>query len=324
MNRRPIITGMGLALLGVVLAGLVLLGLDVYARSRVERSAGTNWQGYRGPVAGSKVPGEVRIAVLGGSTAFGYGVTATHAFPAYLERLLSERAEGLGGRIRRVTVLNLAYNNESAVCFASTLESYAYLQPDIVLLYSGINDKPFISYYRKPEQCHRNKSVVFKLAGYLPILPLVVREKYFQLRYGTVEEGYLEWSRRNRRRAKAKSALPISGEPLKEAGYDRYEHYITSLIDRALERGQAALFVTQPFGQPGTYREWQQTRLRRTFEQKYAGSSRFRYVTLGELFDRRADSEDTIDGMHLTPKGNAKVAQALAGPTLELIGDLSH
>ncbi len=28
MNRRPIITGMGLALLGVVLTGLVLLGLD--------------------------------------------------------------------------------------------------------------------------------------------------------------------------------------------------------------------------------------------------------------------------------------------------------
>jgi hypothetical protein len=165
MNRRPIITGIGLALLGVVLAGLVLLGLDVYARSRVERSAGTNWQGYRGPVAGRKVPGEVRIAVLGGSTAFGYGVTATHAFPAYLERLLSERAEGLGGRIRRVTVLNLAYNNESAVCFASTLESYAYLQPDIVLLYSGINDKPFISYYRKPEQCHRNKSTVFRFTG---------------------------------------------------------------------------------------------------------------------------------------------------------------
>lgn len=35
MNRRPIITGMGLALLGVVLTGLLLLGLDVYARSRV-------------------------------------------------------------------------------------------------------------------------------------------------------------------------------------------------------------------------------------------------------------------------------------------------
>ncbi len=28
MNRRPIIAGMGLALLGVVLTGLVLLGLD--------------------------------------------------------------------------------------------------------------------------------------------------------------------------------------------------------------------------------------------------------------------------------------------------------
>jgi lysophospholipase L1-like esterase len=315
---------MVLALLGVVITGLVLIGLDVYARSRVERSAGTNWQGYRGPVAGRKAPGEIRIAVLGGSTAFGYGVTANHAFPAYLQRMLNEKLDGLGGRARKVTVLNLSYNNESAVCFASTLASYAYLRPDIVLLYSGINDKPFISYYRRPEQCHRNKSVVFRLTGYLPILPLVVQEKYFQLRYGTVEEGYLEWSKRNRRRAAARRPVPVDKEALKEAGYARYENYVTSLIDRALERGQAGLFVTQPFGQPGTYREWQQARLRRTFEQMYAGSSRFHYVSLGELFGRRADPEYTIDGMHFTPKGNAKVARALVEPCLELMGRLTQ
>lgn len=325
MKKRPFLTGLGLSVLSVVLTLLVLLGLDVYARSRVERSAGTNWRGYRGPVAGRKAPGEVRIAVLGGSTAFGYGVTADRAFSPYLERMLNERLDGLRGQLsRKATVLNLAYNNESAVCFASTLDSYAYLQPDIVLMYSGINDGPFFSYYRKPEQCHREKSVVFKLAGYLPILPLVVQEKYFRLRYGSVEEGYRQWSLRNRQRVKAKKpAALLKGEELKEAGYKRYEHYITSLIDSVLARGKAAMFVTQPFFETGSYREWQQNRLRRTLERKYSQGGRFRYVSLGDLFGRRAVPEYTLDEMHLTPKGNEMAAQALVEPSLDLIGRLS-
>ena len=42
------------AIVGVVLA------LDLYAHNRLGRSAGLNYQGYRGPVLGRKQPGETR------------------------------------------------------------------------------------------------------------------------------------------------------------------------------------------------------------------------------------------------------------------------
>lgn len=322
-GRRRFMTGLALSMASVLLTVLILLALDIYARSRVGRSAGTNWQGYRGPVVGSKAPGEVRIAVLGGSTAFGYGVTAEGSFPAYLERLLNARLNGLGGWVRKVTVLNLAYNNESAVCFDSTLKSYAYLEPDVMLLYSGINDGFNTSYYRKPEACHRNKSIIFRLTGYLPILHVVIREKYFQLRYGTVEQGYRRWGERNRRRVVAEGPTRLAKDELKEAGYGKYERHITGLIDEVLAQGKAALFVTQPYFNTGTYREWQQNRLRGTLERKYTGVGHFRYVNLGEFFQRRAEREITGDRMHLTEKGNKKVAQALVEPCLELVGHLS-
>jgi len=68
-----------------VLASLVgiasLFAVDLYLHKRTERSAGLNRWGYRGVVAGRKRPGEIRVAVLGGSTVFGYGVTWESGVP---------------------------------------------------------------------------------------------------------------------------------------------------------------------------------------------------------------------------------------------------
>ena len=74
------------AVIPVVLMTLLLLGVDLFLHKRAERSAGLNRWGYRGPIVGSKQPGETRIAVLGGSTAFGYGVPWFEAAPAVLEQ----------------------------------------------------------------------------------------------------------------------------------------------------------------------------------------------------------------------------------------------
>ena len=120
--------------MSVTVAGLV--AADLYLHRRAERSAGLNRWGYRGPVVGRKQAGEIRIAVLGGSTAFGYGVTWDQALPAVMERLLNQAAAGAP----RVTVVNLAYNNEGAYAFLPTLLDFAYLDYDIACLYPGYND----------------------------------------------------------------------------------------------------------------------------------------------------------------------------------------
>src|SRR5689334_14141177 len=76
--------------LSFALMVLVFLGADLYAHSRVERSAGLNRHGYRGPVVGRKRPGETRIVMLGGSTVFGFDVEVEETIPAQLERELAK------------------------------------------------------------------------------------------------------------------------------------------------------------------------------------------------------------------------------------------
>src|SRR4051812_3978846 len=95
------------ALLACVVGIAALLAADLYLHKRSERSAGLNRWGYRGPVVGRKQPGEIRVAVLGGSTVFGYGVMWDEAFPALLEQRLNAGARD-GARF---TVVNLGYNN---------------------------------------------------------------------------------------------------------------------------------------------------------------------------------------------------------------------
>src|SRR5262245_23695031 len=162
----------------LLLAGGTLVGLDLYLHGKYQRSAGFNMWGYRGPAAGRKAPGEYRIAVLGGSSAFGYGVAWAEAFPAVLEQKLKASAS------RPVSVVNLAYNNEGAYSFKYTLQDYAYLDYDLAVLYEGYNDimggsvgGPTNGRGEQPNlTVFRHDSAVFRLTGYLPIVPIIVRE----------------------------------------------------------------------------------------------------------------------------------------------------
>src|SRR5262245_64811590 len=99
---------------------LALLGADLYAHHRVERSAGLNRHGYRGPVVGRKPPGEIRVVMLGGSTVFGFDLEVDETLPAQLEHGIRQTEPG-------VRIVNLGFNGEGAITFVPTLRSYAYL-----------------------------------------------------------------------------------------------------------------------------------------------------------------------------------------------------
>ena len=101
--RRKIVFGL-VACVGLMALLLgVALGLDVYVHRRVQYDAGVNVWGYRGDVIGRKRPNETRIIVLGGSTAFGYGLRWNQSWPYYLESKLATRRE----RNAVVRVVNL-------------------------------------------------------------------------------------------------------------------------------------------------------------------------------------------------------------------------
>jgi hypothetical protein len=176
-RRGKLLFGAIAIVMAAVGATTVLLAADLYLHRRAERSAGLNRWGYRGPVIGRKTANETRVAMLGGSTVFGYGVFHDQTIPAQLERILQSSEVGAP-----VSVVNLGFNNEGAHALAPTLVDFDYLDIDIAVLYTGYNDwwgdvSPNTAVYR-------HESPVFRMFGYYPILPLVLKEKAIVFRTG--------------------------------------------------------------------------------------------------------------------------------------------
>src|SRR4030095_17077275 len=122
---------------------------------------------------------ELRVAFLGGSTAFGYGVSWRETIPMYLEASLRSQV----GAGRPGNIATLGSPTAGAYSLRYTLEDYQYLHSDIVCLYEGYNDlmadpgRPYINVFRRG-------SPVFRLTGYMPIFQVVFREKASVLLYG--------------------------------------------------------------------------------------------------------------------------------------------
>jgi len=117
------------ASISTIICVSIFWGADLY----LHRKHGVNLWGYRGPAAGQKQPREKRIAVLGGSTTWGFGLQAGQDFPAQLQRMLAQDKANTAP----VKVLNLGSNNEGAYSFTQTLNDYEYLEAGLVTLYSG-------------------------------------------------------------------------------------------------------------------------------------------------------------------------------------------
>lgn len=338
-RRKFILFAFAAAMLSVVVSLIVALAADLYLHQRAEKSAGLNRWGYRGPVAGKKRPGEMRVVMLGGSTAFGYGVTWDQAIPPLLERTLNERGGPPAAR-----VINLGFNNEGAYSFLPTLQDYGFLDYDVAVLYEGYND--LIGDGGPNRSVHRHESVVFRTTGYFPILPLWLSEKAKILRFGSLEAAY-EAARgngspttvfrpglANRTSASALeaaesvsaalgrqlgrfSAQPSAAPHANEAGCATpWSHYCDSVFaaaQYAVGLGKAVAIVAQPLlGAAGREpHRAQQQALADMVRRRFADNPRVRYVDLTGLLNVE-DSPYAFDGMHLNGEGNAIIARALA------------
>src|SRR5215470_815011 len=167
---------------GLILPLLTMLLLDVYAHHKFERGVLYNVWGYRGPTVGRKARGEYRVAVLGGSAAFGFGVRWYAAMPTLLEERLRAAAPP-------TVVVNLAYNAQGVSAFVPTMDDYANLKYDAVLLYESYNDL-LSDPSQPPRAVFRRESALFRLTGYMPVFPIVAREKASVLLYGDTRRVY--------------------------------------------------------------------------------------------------------------------------------------
>jgi lysophospholipase L1-like esterase len=323
----------------------VLLAADVYVHQRVQNLGGVNVWGYRGPVVGRKRAGETRLVVLGGSTAFGYGVPYDEAFPFYLEQKLNRSA--VDGR--RYSVVNLGAPSQGAYGFRFDLQDYSYLAYDAVILYEGYND---LGMHGVPSavpprntpnySLWRRQSPLFRMAGYFPILPLALREKAMQLTAG----GDLDAAYRGKVTFKPGLATRVTASTLRSAAVvadqvgfqigtfsgqvpstapspedvETWRHYTTSVLDAvsfARQRGVKVAVVTQPYA--SDTHVLQQQALAAALRSAFGADSLVRYVNLGTAIDVR-DRTLAYDGLHLVAEGNERIAEQLLPPVRDLLG----
>lgn len=317
---------------------VALIGADLYAHHRVERSAGLNRHGYRGPVVGRKAAGEIRVAMLGGSTVFGFDLEVEDALPAQLEGAVAAVAPG-------VRVVNLGFNGEGAVAFVPTLRSYEYLDYDVVCLYEGYND---VLGDASPNGFQkRHASPVFRAIGYFPILPLILDEKAAFLRQGRTAAAKAGEANpvfrpglANRTSASALEATaafaeainrqigrvvdPVEAAPHVGEGcsppWSFYCGAVDAAVRFALDRGKSVLIVGQPrlaYGQAERHAS-QQRALAAMLEHEFAGNPRVRYVDVGDAVDL-SDQSVAFDGLHLDRDANAIVAGRLVEPLRQMV-----
>ena len=333
--RRKLLLGLSVSLFVTVALFTTLLAVDVYLHHRHEMNAGLNIWGYRGTVLDSKQDGEHRIAVVGGSTAFGYGVAWPEAIPALLQQKLNDVEPGGA----TYTAANLGYNNEGAYSYTYTLRDYAYLDYDLAILYTGYNDLSNDG----NRQVYRHESPIFTLTGYMPIFPVIFSEKAMMLRYGgDLEAAYwgertvftpnpaerisataLETAVRVTQSLEQQLGRLTTTDPLNsvattatcDVDWQAYCEQVTLAVDQVIADGKRVLVVTQPYMTDGHVD--QQANLIAMLDRSYGNNGNVRHLNLGEVLS--LDNLDFAwDGMHLTAAGNDVVATRLVSPVLSM------
>jgi hypothetical protein len=272
------------AALSLIALGVALLtALDVTLHRRVEEGSGLNIRGYRGAVAKQKTPGEIRVVVLGGSTAFGQAFAGS--IPLFLQDYLNNPRlrQGAGYLlVGPISVVNLATPYDRPPSFQQTLWDYDHLRYDVVCLYLGHDDP-------RPRGATvsgwRRQSMVFRISGYLPILP---------------------------------SLVPWPGRVEAFAPDDRGGDLgaIDAVIDDLLTRGKKVMVATHPFvsGEESRRQDAAVAHLVSRFGQ-HPG---FAYLDLRRTVEPQADLIES-DRVHATPLGNSRIAESLSQSMFRLL-----
>lgn len=345
MTRRKLFVFASVAIV-LALSGtfIALLLADLYLHRRAERSAGLNRWGYRGPIAPGKQAGEVRVAMLGGSTMFGYGVTWSEAIPALLEHQLRERPDGT-----RFRTINLGFNNEGAFASLPTLQDFAWLDYDIVALYHGYND--MLGDAATNTAVYRHESPVFRLTGYYPILPLALQEKAMALRTGgNLDAAYraardggaprVTFTPNIAQRTSATALEALSNATLAmgdqldkvaakagpssmanvagcEAPWIHFCDSIYRAVTYARGRGAGVLVIAPPTvpGKNAEPLDDQRRQLAAMLRRQFGSDRGTLFVDLSGAVDP-GNSQLSFDGLHLGVDGNRTIARGLVEPVL--------
>jgi len=334
-TARKYLVNVGLLFCTLFIFLLLVLAADLLAHAKFLNMAGLNYKGYRGLVVKKKQNNEIRLVMMGGSTVFGYGVKYNETVPARLEVEL-QKVLSASGAGKKATVVNLGYNSEGAYAFFYNLKDFSYLGYDYVIIYDGYNDLGVGN-----ATVYRHSNPIFRIFGYMPTLPLVMKEKIMLMKNGgNLEDAYrgkkivFEPTKKDIIKiAVLNSALEVYNntenimnrlnkvkdsdfdkEELKRDNWAWYKHYMKKSIDYALAQNKKVIVITQPYLSDSHVE--QQHALREMLVSNYGDDKNVSYINLGDAISVK-DKELVYDGVHLSIRG----CQIMAASIAEKIGD---
>jgi hypothetical protein len=283
-NLRWLVVLLMVEALGFGLLSCALVDRDLHQRDPIY---GLNQWGYRGEARGMKLPGEFRVAVVGGSSAFEVGMDygSTAAGQIYIEL----RAAGAPRR-QEYSVVNLSEPRAGVRDYVDALQDYSYLRPDLVCVYDGYD-----TLAGQPPH-GRRQSAIFRAFGYLPVLParLVGTAPWLSDGDGGV----------------APVLAAEDGPDVSCSGASQsYCDGMAETVREGLARGYAMMVVSPP--SVSARHAALQRSLAALLERRFGSVDRFMYLDLGSVMDM-SDRENSRDGIHRTDVGNHIVGQRIA------------
>ncbi len=273
-------------------------------------------------------PGTVRVVTLGASSTFGYHNRDDETYPALLERILNERCDGAPFEVVNLGVPHLT----TAQVLALFRNEALALRPDVVTFYEGIND---CSQVRKEQSSvssvKRNLGrVSFLSSVFRTLKSSLITVAYFDDTFAGRMQTLTEQDLEANVAAKLSDFVPNLELLRQECAAAGIELIVVSqqvqslLFDDAERRGMTyaeeqervrALFAEEGGVRPIQLAFLTHADLMRDLE-RWVGESGVRYVDAIEALDARRDV--LVSWVHLNAEGNALLAEALAGPILDV------
>jgi hypothetical protein len=268
--------------------GLVATALLDRRMHQRDSSVGINQWGYRDEARASREPGEIRVALVGGSSAFEGGLSygSTLAGQIFIELRAAGAHTG-----QQYSVVNLSEPRAGADSYVATLRDYSYFRPEILCIFPGFDVLTGVPPHG------RRQSWVFRATGYLPILPASVLGRAAWMSDG--DGGIAD-------------VLKDGGGPVDVSCAAASMTYCTGIADAVrlgLERGYAVMVVSPPT--VSVRHGLQQRSLANALVRQFGTEPRFRYLDLGSALNL-SDPIESPDGLRRTEIGNHVVGQKIA------------
>jgi hypothetical protein len=247
---------------------------------------GLNQWGYRGEARAEREAGEIRVALVGGSSVYEAGVGHEDTLAS---RLFFELRDAGAPRGQAYSVVNLSEPRVGADSYVQALDDYDFLQSDVICVLDGYDALEGLPPHA------RRRSLVFRSTGYLPILPARLLQRPAWLSdppdgiADILQDGRME---------------DISCDGASRA----YCAAMAETVRVGLRRGRVVVVGSPPIV---SFRHGvQQRSLGEALQREFSGDRRFVFVDLAPWVNM-SDRANSPDGVRRTLEGNHVIAQQL-------------